>query len=207
MSQLNTKKKIIIAFLILTLIGAVSAVALALPDSKQEERQELPQYSYDFHVADFDRDILKDAEYLELNRYIAYTEGATTVLITDGDYEYYGPVVEFFAEYIDAVIHGDHVKYNSFFSDEYIAESGEKADFTMQQLYDINLIYYGNGNVEIDGERVASCEVALDYMIRQNNGSFRNDMGSDAIRRQFITLIEREGALEIYSVRTPVYAN
>ena len=191
----------------LVAIGIVSVLALSLFNEDDTGRTEVPQNSYDFYIADFEKNILEDPEYLELNRYISYKEGATTTTITDGDYEYYGPVVAFFAEYIDSVIRADVDRYNSFFAPEYIKKNGKKDVFTMQQLYNIGLEYLGSDHITVDGASHVSHTVALEYMIRQNNGSFRNDMGSDATRTQIITLVERGADLQIYSVTTYAIAN
>ena len=196
------KKKIIIAFLVLSALGAVSLLILKFVDFDGNKRAEVPQGSYDFYVADFNKDIFKDKGYTELSRDLFYTDGATTVIVEEEDFDKYDPIVRFFAEYIDAVIRGDSETYNSFFSKEFIDANGEKGPFTMQQLYNIRLENLGKRETETDGVKYRVYEVSLEYMIRQNNGSFRNDMGSDAIRRQLFRVIERNGKLEILSVST-----
>ncbi len=200
------KKKIVTAFCILLAVGVLSALLLHFVDFDGDKREEIPQNSIDFYFVDYDKNIFEDEEYMELNRDIAYTEGATTMLITDGDYEKYGPVVEFFAELIDSIIHGDHERYNTFFAEEYLEANGKKDMFTMQQLYNIEVKYLGVRELKQDGFTYLLHEVDLEYMIRHNNGTFRNDMGSDAIRRQRFGVIERDGELEIFTLNTFVYA-
>ena len=196
-----------IVFVILVAFAICTAVILSLIDGADDRKEQVPKYSYDFFVPDFNKNIFADEGYLELNRYISYTEGATTTLIDDEDYAFYGPVVEFFAKYIDSVIQGDHERYNSFFSKEYIDANGKKDVFTMQQLYNIEIEYLGLRTIELDGKEYSLHEVALEYMIRQNNGTFRNDMGSDAIRRRAFQVIDRNGKLEILNMTTFYYAD
>ena len=194
------KKKIITAFVIMLAFGVISSLFLYFIDLDVNKKEKSLQTDFDFHFADFDKNIFEDKEYLELNRDIAYKEGATTILITDGEYEKYGPVVAFFAEYIDSIIRGDHERYNTFFAEEYLDAHGKKDVFTMQQLYNIKLEYLMAREMELDGETYLMYDVELEYMIRKNNGTFRNDMGSDAIRTQHIQLIDRDGKLEILTL-------
>lgn len=201
------KKKIIIAFLILAAVGGISLLLLKFVDFDGGKRTEVPQNSYDFYVADFDYDIFGDGEYMELSRELFYTEGATTVMVSEDDLGEYDPIVGFFARYTDTVIRGDYKAYNTFFAKEFIDANGEKGPFTMQQLYNIRLEYLGTREAELDGVRYPAYETSLEYMIRRNNGSFRNDMGSDAARPQRFLVIERDGKLEILSVSTSFLAN
>ena len=194
------KKKIITAFVIMLAFGVISSLFLYFIDLDGNKKEKSLQTDFDFHFADFDKNIFEDKEYLELNRDIAYKEGATTILITDGEYEKYGPIVAFFAEYIDSIIRGDHERYNTFFAEEYLDAHGKKDVFTMQQLYNIKLEYLMAREMELDGETYLMYDVELEYMIRKNNGTFRNDMGSDAIRTQHIQLIDRDGKLEILTL-------
>ena len=146
------KKKIITAFVIMLAFGVISSLFLYFIDLDVNKKEKSLQTDFDFHFADFDKNIFEDKEYLELNRDIAYKEGATTILITDGEYEKYGPVVAFFAEYIDSIIRGDHERYNTFFAEEYLDAHGKKDVFTMQQLYNIKLEYLMAREMELDGE-------------------------------------------------------
>ncbi len=201
------KKKIIAAFLILAAVGGISLLLLKFVDFDGGKRTEVPQNSYDFYVADFDYDIFGDSDYMELSRELFYTDGATTVMVNEDDLDEYHPIVGFFARYTDTVIRGDHKAYNAFFAKEFIEANGEKGTFTMQQLYNLRLEYLGSREVELDGAVYPAYDVSLEYMIRRNNGSFRNDMGSDAARPQRFLVIERNGKLEILSVSTSYLAN
>ena len=58
--------------------------------------------------------------------------------------------------------------------------------FTQQMLYQICIYYCG---AETDGDGSQRVTYRVDYMIRKNNGSFRRDVGSDAIRPQYVVLL------------------
>ena len=38
---------------------------------------------------------------------------------------------------------------------------------------------------------------AIEYMIRKNNGTFRNDMASDCIKKEYVRITNRDGEYEI----------
>ena len=46
----------------------------------------------------------------------------------------------------------------------------------------------------------------VEYMIRQNNGTFRTDVGSDAIRKQGVVMTDREGELLIDAISSYTYS-
>jgi hypothetical protein len=46
----------------------------------------------------------------------------------------------------------------------------------------------------------------VEYMIRQNNGTFRTDVGSDAIRKQLVVVTDREGEMRIDTVSSVTYS-
>lgn len=139
-------------------------------------------YNYKFYTPDYEYNILDDTDYLDKNRYIEYTNGAVSITIADGKFSEYGKPLEFFNEYFTAVINGDHNTYNSFFSDEYYEDETHipYEKFTMQRVYNINVELIQQSLIESGvnyGDTMYIFKVS--YMIMKNDGTFRNDMGSD----------------------------
>lgn len=197
-------KKIMI--LMVTVIAAVtiicvSAVALV---SKLNEPTENRDPTYTFYEADYDYNILEDENYLALDRTVKFEDPDTriTVSLDNGDISevptnQHKPVAVLM-DFIDYAINGKTEELNSLFSEEYIEAEGElKMDFTMQQLYNIKITYVETLSQDIDGETYVSYDYWLEYMIRQNNGTFRHDMGSDCIRKEYVRVTEREGEMKI----------
>lgn len=183
------KKAIVIAFSAMlavilvwyAVIPGVEYIAAAIKESQKDE------YTSDymdhikslrFYPADYNEDITKDSEYMEKNRYIAYTKGNDTYIITDGDYSGYDSTVEFFARYFDTVINGRYEEYDSYFTEGYFEEQTNKERFTPQKLYDIEIKFISTSTVE----DAISYIYYVDYKIFENNGTFRNDIESDASR-------------------------
>ena len=134
--------------------------------------------SLTFYPADYNENIFEDEEYMAKNRYISYTKGSDTFVITNDDYSFYDPTVEFFAGYFNSVINGEYETYNDYFTEAYFIEQSNKERFTPQKLYDIEIKYTSSSDV--DG--VTSYIYYVNYKIFENNGTFRNDIESDAAR-------------------------
>ncbi len=149
---------------------------------------------FKFDRVEEDVDIFEDEEYLQLERTVYYSDGAQTYPILSDNF----PVPEaarLFYDYIDAIIHGDADKLNTFYTDEYLEEVGAHADFTMQRVYDALVTYLGPTIDKRTGQR---CErVKLTYRISKNDGTFRRDIESDASREQIFTVIEQDGVYRI----------
>ena len=163
------------------------------------------------HFADpsLSDDIYADAEYMSLNRAINYTttEGYTvTVEISESDYPRYSDEVQLLIRLIRAAIAGDADAYNACFTHEYIAASGGEEPFTMQKIYDIEIVnYHSSAAVDKAHTEIYSnaAVYGLRYKIKDNNGSLRYDMGSDAVHEQYISIVtDKEGNALIYGVQT-----
>ena len=163
------------------------------------------------HFADpsLSDDIYADAEYMSLNRAINYTttEGYTvTVEIPETEYAKYSKEVQLLIRLIEAAIAGDADGYNTCFTPEYLAASGAEEPFTMQKLYDIEIVNY-HSSAAVGKEHAEIYQNAavygLRYKIKDNNGSLRYDMGSDAVHEQYISIVtDREGNALIYGIQT-----
>lgn len=200
----------IISILFGSVLGIVilSICALMLfSDNEQQESQS--NGTHIFYEPDYDYDILADEEYLELDRQIYFKNqdtGITVVISKDkledapGDQKEY---VALLCDFIDYAINGKSEELNGLFSREYVEADGKlKMDFTMQQLYNIRITYVQTLTEEVDGELLTSCDYWLEYKIRKNNGTFRNDMESDCIREEYVRITKRDDRIGI-DVLTP----
>ncbi len=153
-----------------------------------------------FAEPDYDENIFEDEAYLDKNRDISYTEDGVTRVISE-NHAYYGAGVEFFYRYFTALMCGDADTLNSLYREEFFADHERFADFTMQKVYNIEIVKQTETLIE-EGA-YAGCTrytFRVAYMILDNNGTFRRDMGSNAAVPQIFELLDDGNSLKIYSV-------
>ena len=202
----NKKKKLIIVLIVLLCAVPVLFLLNRLLDRdwasilRQQDAVETRPLNIRFAEADYDEDIFEDAAYLDKNRDLIYTEGGVTRVISE-NHAYYGAGVEFFYRYFLALMCGDADMLNSLYREEYFADHDRFADFTMQKVYNIEIEKLSETLLE-EGA-YAGCKrytFRVAYMILDNNGTFRRDVGSDAAVPEIFELLEDETSLKIYSV-------
>jgi len=130
--------------------------------------------SYIYPPADYDYDIFSDAEYMGLDRGIWFNDGVVKTVMKDDNLKIYTAELQFMYDVINLIIKGDYIEYNKIFTEDYLKNAGDdlRERFTMQQLFNIELeyVYY-----EESGNETYS-DIMLTYRIRNNNGTFRNDL-------------------------------
>ena len=191
----RNKKRIIIGFIVMCVLGLVSAVCLQNPQWFVVEHETIANtsmysdriVSYSFYPTDYDLDVTADEVYMGLDRYVYFKNGNETIAITDGDYAAYNPAVEFFGKYFETVIAGDAETYNTFFSDLYYQSNKPYVQFAPQMLYDIRIEMLAN-DPQNDGTTLYAFNV--EYKIHRNDGTFRNDIDSDASKKLYFELFE-----------------
>ncbi len=154
----------------------------------------------DLYPADFTEDLedLKnDKEYMSKDQFIEFTEGnVTTQLSSPEDFEAKGELAQFFKVYFDAVRSGDEETYNSLLSDAYKKEFGEKEPFTVQRIYDIEVV---KRYTEEISEEITAYVFDVGYRIMMNNGTYRNNLYSDTMRAmQYVLYKYPSGRIEIF---------
>jgi len=145
---------------------------------------------------DWETNIFNRRDYLDKNRYLTYAEGGMEITLVDGSYSDYGEGIELLAAYFDALMHGDAALVNSFYSDAWLAENnGGFTKITMQKLYDMKVEYLSR----VDNKSAATTDwyYKISYKIMENDGTFRNDIPSDAVRAQYYTVHDNGYELEI----------
>lgn len=201
----NGKTKIIVAALVVFVLLISSALILLYPYIRQNIKKgskadNFPMYSdrlisYNFYPSIYDLDVTTVPEYMDLDRYLYYTVAGNTIAITNGNYEAYGNAVAFFGEYFKTVIAGNVEKYNSYFTDHYYESAKPYELFAPQMLYDINVEQLSRTVSDTDGSITYAFNVS--YKIYRNDGTFRNDIPSDASKTLYFELLEKDGNIKI----------
>ena len=138
---------------------------------------------------DYDEDIMLDEDYLKEDRYLHFTYGAETFEIIERGASYNEECLLFF-DYFEALIAGDVKAYRALFTDEYNSSHAEKS-FTAQKIYNINVTcigseYLKNGDSKGNYKGYTVSHYDVQYNIKDNNGSFRNDFTGEDGRKPLI---------------------
>ncbi len=184
----------------------VEKIGSSTDDKKNEDVNYDPTHqTIIFCTPDYNEDIYKDTYYMGLDRTIYYSDPGTgvTIGITKEDYMTFNAGVRFMYDFINNIIAGDAESYNECFSLDFYLSSNfeEKETFTKQKLYNIKITKVSE-TIETAG--TSEYVYTLEYMIRQNNGTFRTDMGSDASKIQYITINDASGELLIANISNVV---
>lgn len=200
----NLKRKMLLVFgVILALLALMFVLITVLENWLASKQNEQPihgtQQTIIFHTPNYDEDITKDSHYMGLDRQIYYADLSTgvTISLSEATYAEQGEAVEMLCHMIESIIAGDHETYNTFFSDDYLAREGEKDMFTAQKLYNITITLLSSEEITENGLTYDQYTFSLEYMICQNNGTFRTDIGSDASRKQAVVVTDRSGEMLI----------
>ena len=203
---MTRQKKMLIglcaALLSLCVLIALLPLALAYLNAPPARRP------IEFADAALSLDPASDSEYMSLNRAIYYVQKGTTTIKTElgeEDYAHYSKAVRRIITMIKTMLDGDAESYNALFSPEYLAAAGKEDGFTKQKLYDISIIEYSvSAAVPTGYEKVSLYGLA--YKIKDNNGSLRSDMGSDAELEQHLTIVEdADGNVYIHGINVVLF--
>ena len=148
-----------------------------------------------------------DADYMSLNRSIYFVKKGTTTIkteMTEDTYKEYAPAVQHVVKVVEAAMAGDSTAYNALFSPEFIAASGAYASFTKQKLYDIAITEY-SVSVAVPAGYSKVYLYGLAYKIKDNNGSLRKDIESDAELEQYLTIVEdADGNIFVHGINVVI---
>jgi len=196
------KKRMLIGILIVTVLAAISYVLLENPQIFEAKKDKTPTsmysdklYSYIFYPSDYNLDVTADETYMGYDRLLHYKRGNVTVDVSAEDAAGYNDAVAFFVNYFDTVIAGDADTYNTYFTDKYYKSADPYERFAPQMLYDL-LIEQLSEKSNDDGSTQWGFNVS--YKIHRNDGTFRNDLPSDASKKLYFELIgTRDGTVKI----------
>lgn len=203
--RLRSKRIVIISLIVsIVFIGAYFVINAIINYDSGEKPPVQPIF---FYEADWQKDIMKDPKYLELDRDIYYEDIRRNekTTLTDENVasvsQDYKVGVNLLRKYVRYVIKGNHKAINMMFSDAYYAAGYEsKEAFTMQQLYDICITNCQLSMITENGQTHQRYELWLEYKIRENNGTFRNDMGSDGKKPEYFIITDRNGDVKIDAI-------
>lgn len=202
--QKNKKRKnLLIAIAVITVLAAAGYVMTFHPElfeKKEEKKTVTSMYSdkivsYSFYPSDYELDVTTVPEYMQLDRGVHYTDGNYTILVLDEEVGDYNKAVQFFVEYFKTIEKGDVDTYNTYFTDAYYETVEPYESFAPQMIYNINVQQLSETFGE-DGTTTWTFNVS--YMIYRNDGTFRNDIGSDAAKKLYYQLIsDRDGNVKV----------
>ena len=208
-SSSTRKKLIIIVITVISLMIALLLISFAIDmyyDSIPEYDMTEQTIDFDFAVPDYNKNIFEDEEYISLteNGFIYYKDEASgvTLGVDKNTASNYGSDVQFMVEHIYSIINGDADKYNSFFSDTYFKKHEKHDLFTMQMLYNVYITKISYEEVFDNEGTYLQYQFSLEYNILDNNGTFRKDIGTGT-RKQYFTLSDRNGSLQIDNITVP----
>lgn len=195
----KSKKRMIVAIVVITVLGVASWFLLEHADKlipsgppKITSMYSDRLLSFNFYPTDYELDVTKNEYYMGLDRYIHVQRGSENFAITDGDYASWGEEIEFFARYFEAAIAGDAEAYNALFTQNYYKTNEPYEIFAPQMIYGITL--------EQKAKTETSYVYDVTYAIYRNDGTFRNDIDSNAFKTLIFELVYESGALKINAI-------
>ena len=205
------KKAIIITFICLVgfvlIYILVSAIDWSAISSQGQDGNGDYIYFYDEKLS---QDLDADEVYMGYDRTINYMVEATGMseTITEDDRTSYNEAINLLYNMVEYMTIGNVDGYNSCFSSIYFSKAEAKTRFTKQKIYNITIIEVSQTEKQDEnGRTYTEYYYKLDYMIRHNNGSLRNDVGSDGIKTQHILLSDKTGEVLIDTIYTLNYIN
>ena len=182
-SKDKIKKVIIITVgvvLALALLAYVLTVILEHLKSSDTNTTSTPQsVELVFPPADYDENIFEDDIYMSFDRNVRFTQEGYGISLSQQDLETYGASAKLFFDYFNVLLNGEYEKYPDFFTDRYKKDVKLPEKFTMQKIYNIDVELFSRELVE---ENIYRETYEVRYKIRNNNGTFRNDVESDTIK-------------------------
>ncbi len=198
------KRRMLLAVITVSLLGLLSAALLSHPEwfvGKSGKDSPSTMYSdtvrsFSFYEPDYTLNVEEDEYYMGLDRYIHIQRGGENIAVTDGDYAAWGAPIEFFHRYFTAAIYADVETYNSLFTEKYYLTEKPYEFFAPQRIYGITVEQLTAEDTAAGTKYVYN----VTYAIHKNDGTFRNDIDSDAYKTLIFTLVPDGGTLKIDSI-------
>ena len=182
------KKKILLILGILAAVLVLLVVAIVVLEQIGGKQPGNTEYGSEDFYPTYQGDILLYKDYLDLDRTVSYCSDPSgygmTSSITDENREEFDPRVLFLYDFIQILIAGDEDAYNACFNSRYFEQARPQGAFTPQMIYRTTITYLSEKEENTDKLYV----YRLEYMIFQNDGTYRRDIASDASRPVEITL-------------------
>ncbi|MBQ8389336.1 MAG: hypothetical protein IJX46_10475 [Clostridia bacterium] len=198
----QNKRIIIRAFVViiaLAVLGITYATCVNLISGGFFENVINDPANYHFFEPDYEYNIFEDPEYADIlesdSGKIHYSsDDRYFVSVDEEDFDRYGDAAGLMFDLVTAIRNGNSAGYNACFSEQALKNFG-RDKFTMQQIYDVRIIFVEATNVkDDDGVAYQLSRMSLEYKIRRNNGTFTKDIGSDMSARQTFWISESNGS-------------
>ena len=202
----RTKAIIIACFVagVLLILICASVPGLLSTGGEGGERETLapvdPDKLCDTKEEDFD--IFEYEDYLRYDRTVYLDDPRTGVMISVSESEagQQGKGFALLYDLLTALTEGDADAYNSL-----VADSLAVPTFTQQQLYDMVITRVSQETVQDKNGSYHQYVFTLEYKIRENNGSFKNNLSSDTSRPVTVVVNNSSGELKIVEIAEPVF--
>lgn len=164
-----------------------------------------PIFFYEERLSEYPEE---DEIYMAQDRTVNYSVNGASETLDESGAVARGEYVNLLYQLVEYIKNGNHEGYNACFSPLYYEVASPKGQFTKQKIYaititEISITEKKDSNGNLYDEHVYT----LEYFIRHNNGTLRNDMGSDCSKKQFIVMSNRSGTSLIDNLYTLVYVN
>ncbi len=196
------KKKSAIIFLSVVLgIGFISLIATLIIDVFDLDGDRSSGPHIVFYNPDFDSDIMNESEYLALDRTIKYSDGALTwEIANDKNDKPSDKCQAFLIEYIRTLVAGDGKKLHTMYSPEVIKALDIPDLFPEQRIYETVFTELSFKEMKENGVKFLRYEIKAEYKIQKNDGMFRSDLPSNAVKAQILVIDIKSDSQLITSV-------
>jgi len=193
---MDNKKKLVF---IIGVIIALSVVIFLF--FKFVSSDELPQDDLEYFPADYSENIFLNQEYMDKVRFLKFGSEGYNYILTDDNFLEYDEKAIFFKLYFDSIIAGDVSKYITYFDDTFFNSQNPKPEkFTMQKIYDIEVLYQETLQMEYKGKNIEVFDYLVRYKIMENNGTFRKGIPSDVWKPQHYLISFINNELKILNI-------
>ncbi len=182
---------------VLLAILTVVLLSVLLPnDEPTQPSQDSGSASIRFYPP-YDGDIRTAAIYTDLDRQFYFCDanyGSTEALSREEVSA--NPELEVLWNYFDCLIDGNPEGLRALIASD--ANGITIPDFAQQMVYEMKVTRVG----EETANGALRVTYRLEYRIHRNNGTYRRDVGSDAVRPEYLTLTKEEnGSFRIFDIQ------
>lgn len=197
----NTKRKLIISLIIicsvLVILSLITFIGPKVFDKILSSNNESEIIF--FYPADYSIDPYADPKYMLQTREIYYLEANTGVLVTDDTRNTVRNTAIFFERYFKLAVEGKFTEFQELFDKSFYNGLEIPEKFTPQKIYDIEVEFYQE-NSDSSNEKVKYEYYIVRYKIMYNNGTFRNDIGSNEVRPLMFTIMKNGDSSKIIGI-------
>ncbi len=196
------KKRLIISLcIILGVILVMYLLTLLIPYIQDLFEADEEEYvaDYSFYEPNYSEDIYSNEGYMALiaDGMLVYDNASNSIVsLTPESAAAHGDAVVLLTDMMYSILNGNSSKYNECFSQRYFEDNEPKGSFTKQKIYNGTIKPWSAETVEEKNKTYIRYVYEVKYLIYQNDGTFRRDLG-ELYRTQYIVVTNREGDMLI----------